>query len=89
MNILQIPDEHVGFALQRFYNLLKSMYVYGTDKPAGGTVGTVLKIGDFVLELAHTAIIDIDGDDERVRVNITFLLGEDEFLFDYYSDYGV
>ena len=80
MDVLSDDDRLI--ATQRFYNLLKSMYVYGTDKPAGGTVGTVLKIGDFVLELAHTAIIDIDGDDERVRVNITFLLGEDEFLID-------
>ena len=79
MYLMTIPEGDGMIVTQRFYNLLKSMYVYGTNKPESGTV---LKIGDFVLELAHTAITETDGDDERVRVNITFLLGEDEFLID-------
>jgi hypothetical protein len=81
MFLMTIPDGEGLVATQRFYNLLKSIYVYGTNKPESGTV---LRIGDFVMELAHTAITEqVDGlDDVVTRVNITFVLGDDEFLID-------
>lgn len=81
MFLMTIPDGEGLVATQRFYNLLKSIYVYGTNKPAGGTV---LQIGDFVMELAHTAITETieDGVETTVRVNITFVVGDDEFLID-------
>lgn len=79
MYLMTIPDGEGLVATQRYYNLIKTMYVYGNSSVAGATR---LQIGDFVVSLAHTAITEkVDGD-EHVRVDITFVLGEDEFLVD-------
>lgn len=77
----ELSDDDRLVATQRYYNLVKSIYTYGTNKPAGGTR---LEIGEFVIELAHTAICDtVDGEvDALVRVDITFVMGDDEFLID-------
>lgn len=81
MYLMMIPDGEGLVATQRYYNLLKTIYVYGKSDAVGAIR---LVIGDFVVVLAHTAITEtVEGEvDEYVRVDITFVVGGDEFLVD-------
>lgn len=82
MYLMTIPDGEGLIATQRYYNLLKTMYTYGMDDAEG--VVTRLQIGDFVVSHVHTAVTEtVDGEvDECVRVDISFVVGDDVFLVD-------
>lgn len=71
MNVLVVPSEHESFALQRYYNLVKSIFEYH-DKNYGPKYA--VNLGDVTLSWGHSM--------KENKVMASFLLGEDEFEVD-------